>query len=296
MITSATIPMANGQTVVPVGQGNAGMFQLAMFAAAYPGAGTVKVEAELFNAPGVWVLLANGAQAATGAVKIVDMGVISAFRVTQSGLTGIPDGGAFTFAMLSLPAIGFPQDVFKGLRALNVQSYIESNVKLGQQFYVQLALPTILAAGTYNIHFRTGAKIALVKARDFYGYGNSIAYQIFRRSNNAGITGGSDITVHNYNDINPGVATCTVKGGVAVADVDRGIAWGDPQHLYGANTAGNRIGSGLAPGGDRILQPNTSYLIQIKNNDSGASPGSDAKGDWSLSWYEGNPDLPIGAY
>ena len=54
-------------------------------------------------------------------------------------------------------AFSIPDFAATGGRALNVQSYVESNTKLGSQFYLQISVPTLAASGTYNITFTTGS-------------------------------------------------------------------------------------------------------------------------------------------
>lgn len=176
--------------------------------------------------------------------------------------------------------------VAQGLRAFNTQPYIESNVKLGTQFYVQRTLPLIAAGATWKIRFQTGAKPVLVKGRDLYASANKLAYSIFKAP--TGVTGGSAIAVQNYNDVNPVATTVGVTEGVTTTG--DGTPWGDPSFIYGSNTAGARVGSGLAPGGDRVLKPNTAYLISVTNQDTAALTFAPS---WFLTWFEGNPDLPL---
>lgn len=186
---------------------------------------------------------------------------------------------------------GFPMDlsppgVYSGLRALTQQGYIEANTKAGLQFYIQYGLPQLPAtSGVHKILFTTGAKRVLIKARELYGNGGVFSLQVFKQPT-APAPGGSTIVVQNYNDITPVATTVSVLGGVTTTS--NGTPWGDPQRLFGSAASGQRAGSGLAPGGDRILKPNSSYLIEIKNTGSGT-----ADIDYFLSWYEGGTDLPL---
>jgi len=185
---------------------------------------------------------------------------------------------------------GFPMDlsppgVYSGFRAQTQQGYIEANTKAGVQFYIQHALPQLVATtGLYKILFTTGAKRVLIKAREMYSNGAVSSLQIFKQPTTP--SGGSPIVVQNYNDVAPVATTVAVQGGVTV--VSNGTAWGDPQRLFGSSAAGQRVGSGLAPGGDRILKTNSTYLIEIKNTGTGT-----ADIDYFLTWYEGGTDLPL---
>lgn len=176
--------------------------------------------------------------------------------------------------------------LFTGTRTITNQSYIEANTKNGAQFYLQYNLPQLPAAsGVHKVSFVTGAKKVLIKGREMYGIGESISIQLFRQPTVTPATG-SPIDVQNYNDVNPIATTVLVRGGVTAAA--NGTSWGDPQRLFGQSAAGQRTGSGLAPGGDRVLQANSSYLVEFKNTGSGT-----ADIDYFLTWYEGAPDLPL---
>lgn len=181
---------------------------------------------------------------------------------------------------------GIPAGAFSGLRAITTQNYIEANVKYGLQFYIQHNLPQLVAStGTYKLLFTTGAKQVLVKAREMYGIGEAISLQIYKQPT-APAPGGTLLTVQNFNDVAPVATTVTVRGGVTTtAD---GTPWGDPQRLFGQSAAGQRAGSGLAPGGDRILKANSTYLVFFRNTGSGT-----ADIDYFLTWYEGGTDLPL---
>lgn len=176
--------------------------------------------------------------------------------------------------------------VAAGLRAFGMQSYVESNVKLGTQFYAQYSLPLLAAAASHKISFATGAKKVSVKGRDLYAAGANISYQIFKVP--TGLSGGNAIPVQNYNDVNPVATSVSIKGGVTATG--NGTSWGDPSYIYGSTLVGGRVGSGLAPGGDRILAPNSTYLVVVTNLDTAALT---VPPSWFLTWFEGNTDLPL---
>ena len=186
---------------------------------------------------------------------------------------------------------GFPMDlnpngVFSGLRAATQQGYTEANVKNGVQFYLQHNLPQLVAStGVYKLLFTTGAKQVLVKGREMYGIGEAFSLQVYKQPN-APTPGGTLLTVQNFNDIAAAATTIAIRGGVTT--VSDGTVWGDPQRLFGQSAAGQRAGSGLAPGGDRVLKANSSYLVVFRNTGSGT-----ADIDYFLTWYEGGTDLPL---
>ena len=123
-----------------------------------------------------------------------------------------------------------------------------------------------------------------MKGRSLYTNGSSVSLQIFKAP--TGISGGTAIPIQNYNDINPVTTTISALSGATVTG--NGTAWGAPEHIYNSGSVGQRTGSGLAPGGDRVLLPNKSYLVQVVNGDSSSATTF----DYFLTWFEGQPDLP----
>lgn len=181
---------------------------------------------------------------------------------------------------------GMPPGAFSGLRAMTTQSYIEANVKYGLQFYLQHSLPQLPATtGAYKLLFTTGAKQVLIKGREMYGIGELISIQLYKQPT-APTPGGTLIAVQNFNDVSPVATTVTIRGGVTTTS--DGTPWGDPQRLFGQSAAGQRAGSGLSPGGDRILKANSTYLVIFRNTGSGT-----ADIDYFLTWFEGQSDLPL---
>lgn len=212
-------------------------------------------------------------------------GPVARVRLDITGVAGVTSATASIWrddeSMEAAPA-----GAYSGLRALTTQSYTEANVKNGVQFYIQHNLPQLAATtGVYKLLFTTGAKPVLVKGREMYGIGETFSLQVYKQPT-APTPGGTLLTVQNYNDIAAAATTVTVRGGVnTTAD---GTPWGDPQRLFGQSAAGQRAGSGLAPGGDRVLKPNSSYLVVFRNTGSGT-----ADIDYFLTWYEGGTDLPL---
>ncbi len=179
-----------------------------------------------------------------------------------------------------------PPGVFAGLRAMTQQGYIEANVKNGVQFYLQHNVPQIASGGApYKLLFTTGAKKVLIKGREMYARGETVSIQVYKQPT-APAPGGTLLTVQNFNDDQAVPTSVSIRGGVTTtAD---GTSWGDPQRIFGQSAAGQRAGSGLAPGGDRVLKPSSTYLVVFRNDGSGV-----ADIDYFLTWYEGGTDLPL---
>lgn len=208
-------------------------------------------------------------------------------KVSLAGVTGFT-----TYKVLiwrtgePLPMV--PDGAFTGLRAMTSQTYIEANVKNGGQFYIQHAVPSLAATtGVSKLLFTTGAKKVLIKGRELYGIAERVQIQLFRQPT-APTPGGTAVAVQNFNDDILPVPVSTVSVLSRVTTTADGTAWGSPQRLFGQSGVGQRTGSGLAPSGDRILRPNSRYLVVFSNLGSGT-----ADLDYFLTWYEGGADLPI---
>ncbi|WP_436632507.1 hypothetical protein, partial [Lactobacillus acidophilus] len=190
-----------GVVSVPMAQGSKGQIELQLFGPA-PAAGMLKIEGLQWT--GTYQVL-QGATAIDLAAALAAGGVIAlTLRFTFTGVSG----SAGPLSGTAYVTDGAIADLaFQGLRALNVQGYVESNVKLGYQFYFQYMLPTLAGGGTnaVKIAFRTGAKPVLIKDRALYALGSSVGLQLFKAP--TGIAGGTAIPVQNYNDIIPQAST-----------------------------------------------------------------------------------------
>jgi len=214
-------------------------------------------------------------------------GPASRVKVSLTGVTGYTTYRVIIWRTAD-PMIMTPDGAFTGLRAMVIQNYIEANVKNGGQFYIQHNVPTLAATtGVSKLLFTTGSKQVLVKARDMYGAAEKAQLQVYKQPN-APAPGGTLVTIQNFNDaiIPAPVSTVVVRSGVTT--VSDGVSWGDPQNIYGQSGVGQRTGSGLAPGGDRILKANSSYLVVFRNLGTGT-----VDLDYFLTWYEGGTDFPI---
>lgn len=171
-----------------------------------------------------------------------------------------------------------------GLRAINVQSYNESNVKLGLQYYLKASWPTsdVIANGTpRNIIFQTGSKPVMVKTRIVSYIGEEFQLEIF---SNPTFTGGAPKVVGNYNTVNPVPTTVAVLKDATVAD-DGTPLDDEPDYYYGATT-GNRSAQAIPDGRERIIPANSTFMVKVSSN------AGSGRFSYFLDWYEGEPDLP----
>lgn len=181
----------------------------------------------------------------------------------------------------------FVDKIRRGVGAFVVQPYTEANVKNGLQFYLRASWPLadqIAQGTTRKLWFKTGSKPVIVKLRDFQFLAEELTITLSRGP--TGVTGGTAIAISNYNGINPVATTVQAKKGVTTtAD---GATMGVPEYFFGGATTPQRSATSVPQGRERILPPNTEFIVAIAN--TGASA---ARAEYFLDWYEGAPDLPI---
>lgn len=275
------ISLQDGAQVVPiVGAGEGTNFITLAFDVA-PVGGVVTVQ---YRSPGddAWITIPGFTNVSATSDRTVRLyGAVSQLQVAFTGIAG---GAGASVWFATAAGEGFPPKVFEGHRALNVQGYVESNVKLGLQSYVQVGLPSLSAGQSYKMALRTGSVPVLIKAREFSARGEAVSIQVFKApviSNT-----GTAVPVQNFNDVNPVAALSQFFKGVTTTS--DGTAWGDPQRLFGASATGQRASANLAPGGDRVLATVKDYLIVVTNTGSG-----NVDADYFLTWAEVAPDLPL---
>lgn len=178
--------------------------------------------------------------------------------------------------------LGFPVGSFQGFRALNTQNYIESNIKLGVQ-HEGSTLVTIAGNGFLRTVFLTGSLPVALKSRSIGFTGVGVSALIFEGPT---YTGGTPAAYENPNAINPVTGLSQIIVGSTVTD-DGALIFA-PEHLLGSTSQQNK-GSGTREiGQEKIMKPNTAYLLRIESLDSQPQQVTSL-----LSWYEGGLDLPL---
>ena len=177
---------------------------------------------------------------------------------------------------------GQPEGVYEGVRALNTQNYTESNIKLGLQ-HEGSTIYTAAGGSSNDTIFLTGALPVILKVR-YIGYtGNGVSTFIYEAPT---YSGGASVPYQNPNRINPVTglsqiivgSVVTVTGALAVA----------PTHLLGGTSNQSKGLAAASAGQEKILAPNTAYLLRLTNLDSQSADIASY-----LSWYEGPIDLPL---
>lgn len=218
-------------------------------------------------------------------------GPISRFRVDLTGVSGY-DSYQVLIWRTDDPMTLIPDGAFTGMRAMCVQPYTETNVKLGAQHYFRVSRsagntpPNLLAAGAaWKIRVQTGVTPVTVKLREMHYRAEELRLELFR--NPTGVAGGTNVVVRNFNTVNPLPTQVVVTDNVTTTT--NGSSFDNPEFFYGSTAAGQRAGGSIPAGRERILDPSTDYLVVITNTGTG-----DAAVQYFLDWYEGELDLPLG--
>lgn len=218
-------------------------------------------------------------------------GPCSRIKIDLTGVTGFVSYQAVIWRTDDpIPLI--PDGAFTGMRAICVQPYTETNVKLGAQHYFRVSRsagntpPNLLAAGAaWRVRVQTGVTPVTVKLREMHYRAEELRLELFR--NPTEVTGGTNVIVRNFNTVNPLPTQVIVTDNVTT--VTNGVPFDNPEFFYGSTAAGQRAGGSIPAGRERILDPSTSYLVVITNTGTG-----DAAVQYFLDWYEGELDLPLG--
>jgi len=189
-------------------------------------------------------------------------------------------GGQLSVEMGAWNTIGAPIDerVYTGLKGLTTQPFIEANVKNGTQWEFSFENNSVAAGASTDSILTTGNQYVLIKSRQITFTGSEIEASVYK---NPTYTGGSTIPIYNLNTAIGGSPLSVLRTGITVTSVGTEIA--AKTHSYGSDTNGNRSsGSFSVFGLERVLQPNTSYLLRVTNQDS-----STVKVAGYITFYEG---------
>lgn len=227
---------------------------------------------------------ANGQSITSGFLQVRIDDPVAVIRVTFTGLVG---GVA---PRLWVEQRELPDGLFAGNAGMIMQPYTEMNVKRGVQFFARAAWPNaspIGAGATVKMHLVTGSKPILLKLRELTFTAEELVLRLY--ANPTGVAAGTDLTIKNYNQVNPVATTVTTaKKNVTTVSDGTELEPNDPEYFYGANAASGRVQSQSPIGLERVIGPNSSLLVTLTNTTAQA-----ARAQYFLTWYEGEPDLPL---
>lgn len=209
-------------------------------------------------------------------------------KIDLTGVTGFTTYRVLIWR-LNEPIQMIPDGAFSGLRAIIAQGYAEANVKNGVQYNLRATWPlsdTIAAGATRKIWFKTNAKPVIVKLREMQYVAEELTLRLFRAP--TGVTGGTALSIHNYNSVSPVATTCQATKNVTTTSDGVEFDNNNAEVFFGASNAPQRSVSIALQGRERILPANSEFIVSITNTGSGV-----ARAQYFLDWYEGGTDLPI---
>lgn len=185
------------------------------------------------------------------------------------------------------PVNDFPDGTFDGTRALNVQSYVESNVKLGLQYEASFFNPALAASATLYFVLQTGSNPLALKGRRIEFDGLGLQSTVFEGPT---FTGGTPAPIFNLNHKNPVAGEAVIL--ISPSVTDEGTQVQAIKTYLGASLNGNQIqveAGQEAEGLEYVYDINSTYLFKIESLD-----GTDAQRVATfVTWYEGGLDLPL---
>lgn len=182
-----------------------------------------------------------------------------------------------------LPSEAINPRVMIGMEAFTMQSFVEANCKNGTQFEAATYTPVFAAGTSKDIIAITGSKPVLIKNREFTFTGDELSTAIYRAPT---YTGGTPFPYYNLSDLNPQVGEVVLLTGATVTSV--GVQISPTYQLLGSVPQG---GQAVTPtnaesslsGMERVLRPNTTYLLRTTNTSLAAMKLSSKS-----TWYEGH--------
>lgn len=172
--------------------------------------------------------------------------------------------------------------VINGQRALCTQTYDEVNKKSGTQWEAS-RLVTLPSGETATSILFVGPKPVDLKKREFAYRKAGIVARIYK---NPTYTGGVEDALYNMNT-SGGLPETKLLTGFTLTD--NGVECGAPIYAIGPDTNQTTGASTTAYATNRVLEPNTAYLLTFESLDS-ASQDVAAR----IEFYEGILDLPNG--
>lgn len=179
-------------------------------------------------------------------------------------------------------SLNLDADYFNGTAGMIVQSYTESNSKLGVQHEGSTRIVGVAGLASNDTIFITGALPVDLKGRVVGYSGAGVTAEIFRAPT---YTGGSVAAYQNASDINPVTGLSQIIVGATVTAP--GILVFAPDYLIGNASNQGKGDPGKVLGRERLLRSDTAYLFRLTSLDTQPQDITSL-----LSWYEGELDLP----
>ena len=170
----------------------------------------------------------------------------------------------------------------KGFKAVITQTYIEANSKLGVQHEGSTRF-TAAGNSVNDTFFVTGSLPVSLKGRVIRYTGEGVTAEIYT---GATYSGGTSADYQNASDINPVVGLAQII--VGATTLTDGVLAFAPDELIGNTSQQGEGSAGSIIGREKLLKPDTVYLLRIRSLDSQPQDISSL-----LTWYEGGLDLSL---
>lgn len=204
-------------------------------------------------------------------------GDIDSVKIITSNITGAMYA-RLTFSCFFSYDPQIDSRVYTGLQAFTTQSFSEANSKNGTQYEASDKVANLGVGANRDTILITGNFPIIIKSRQIVFNGTSIVARVFK---NPTYSGGVVVPYYNLSDLNPVTGTVVVKGAPTVTST--GTEFAAPTYGIGSTGQGNsEISTYTATGNERILAPNSTYLLRL-TNDSAAIQDVAVY----ISWYEG---------
>lgn len=173
--------------------------------------------------------------------------------------------------------VSINEQLVDGPKALTVQPFTEQNIKSGKQFETAAYTPDAVSE---DILIQTGSQYVIIKAIDLQIDGDGIQYQIL---SNVTATPGTAFEVTNLKAGDTNAAETAVSL-VDDANTDNAVTESPLITLIGSTTPGSAsTPTQTIPGLERILQPNTDYLLRRES----LTDEQSQKSAFYMTWHEG---------
>lgn len=206
--------------------------------------------------------------------------------------TGIPTSSMYDDYRFK---VGLPTQLFDGNKAMTVQSFIELNCKLGNQYQLGFYNPSIAPNGSAYLAMEVGASNhVLIKSIYSQFRSQLIASTLFK---SPALSAGAGLVLPHFNMRDFG----TTNGDVVIkyiqeADViSEGVQVGATNYALGDDSnkpSPGATGVGLLQDIERVLEKGNTYLYRIQNLDQSNATALTG----TATWYQGelSIDTPIG--
>lgn len=205
-------------------------------------------------------------------------GDVNFVRVTTTGIVGANFVRVVYSQMFSFDASIDPR-VYFGFQAFTTQSFTEANSKNGNQYEVSGFVASLAAGANVDTIFTTGEWPVIVKSRAVGFNGASLQANVYK---NPVFSGGTITPYYNLSDLAPLASDVVIRSGATVTSP--GTQFGATTYYIGSATPGSsaNVGTFSTQGIERILSPNTTYMLRITNTDMEAQTIASY-----LTWYAG---------